>query len=308
MSPLPWLAIESAAFAPAVMGATVLTITNLPSADTTLFQYSPDGNLGLAPTLVVGTTANGARGRALLRFPMPIYPAGARVESAEVEFEVVKAPQMRPPEPSVFALSRVLVGWLEGGGRDSLGAPARVGEATWHSRVHGSVQWAVPGGAFGIDYAPQTSSTTDGPVLREGKYRFPSTPQTVAEVQEWLEFPERNHGWLIHSLAEESPATARRLGSREEPFVAPRLILRLGLPPEPPLLRIRPTAAGVELNFRAVEGVAYRVESWSADLGSPSSWLLWTNLPPFIVPTDVRLVDFPDFAALPARYYRVLGD
>ena len=279
------------------------TVTNLPVADTTLFQYSPDGNLGAATTLVVGTTANGAAGRALLRFACTNIPPGAVIQSAELRFEVVKAPQMRPPEPSFFEVRRMLAPWQEGQGQDLLGAPAKAGEATWNSRAHGSIPWAAAGGRLDSEIAGTASGTSEL-VLRTGQYSVASTPPLVADVQRWVDQPESNHGWMLLSQSEAVQATARRLGSREEPFVAPRLVVSFTPPPPPPSVVAEARVDGFRLKFAALPGLAYRVEfrpDWSA-----GEWLNWTNLPAGETAALVELVD-PISADPPAsRFYRVV--
>lgn len=295
------LGLAAAGFA--AVGGPLTTVTNRPVADTTLFQYTPDGNLGAANTLVVGTTANGATGRALLRFSVTNIPAGAVIQSVELRFDVVKAPQMRTPEPSFFETRRMLVSWREGQGKDSLGAPAAAGEATWSSREHGSTRWAAPGGKLAVEVAAAVSGTSEL-VLRTGSYSVGSTPALVADVQGWLDSPEGNHGWMLQSQSEHVPATARRLGSREEPFAAPRLVVSFALPPSPPNLAVEATADGFRLSFEALPTLAYRVEfrpAWSA-----VDWLTWAHIPAADTAAHIELLD-PIPAVLPAgRFYRVV--
>jgi hypothetical protein len=61
------------------------TVTNLPAADTTLFETAPDNNLG-AGTLAAGATRGRLRARALLRFDLSGVPANAVVVSATLRF------------------------------------------------------------------------------------------------------------------------------------------------------------------------------------------------------------------------------
>ncbi len=297
------LGLGVAAVGYAVSGGPLTTVTNRPAADTTLFQYTPEGNMGAANTLVVGTTANGATGRALLRFSSTNIPVGSVIQSVELRFEVVKAPQMRTPEPSFFEVRRMLVPWQEGLGKDSLGAPAAAGDATWNSREHGSTRWETPGGKLAVEIAATVSGTSDL-VLRTGTYAVASTPALVADVQGWLDFPEGNHGWMLQSQSEQVPATARRLGAREEPFAATRLVVSFVPPPIPPSVTGEATEEGFRLRFETLPRQAYRVEfrpDWLA-----GEWLSWINVPEADMASHVELVDpFP--VSLPAaRCYRVV--
>ena len=54
--------------------------------------------------------------------------------------------------------------------------------------------------------------------MNESPYEFESTFDTVADLQLWLNHPENNFGWMLISQSEDTPFTARRFNSREEPF------------------------------------------------------------------------------------------
>ena len=73
------------------------TVTLLPVADTTLFEQTPNNNLGANSTLAAGTTAGvsgpAAASRALLRFDVAAsIPTNAYLTSASVTIKVTKAP------------------------------------------------------------------------------------------------------------------------------------------------------------------------------------------------------------------------
>ncbi|RMF61868.1 MAG: T9SS C-terminal target domain-containing protein, partial [Bacteroidetes bacterium] len=74
-------------------------------------------------------------------------------------------------------------------------------------RFFDSTPWTTPGGDF--DDTPSASTTVDGP----GTYTWSST-NMVGDVQDWLERPEENFGWIL--LGEELVSrSARRFDSRE---------------------------------------------------------------------------------------------
>jgi hypothetical protein len=103
-------------------------------------------------------------------------------------------------------------------------AAALAGDATWLFSQFDSTAWALPGGDFG-----GASATTQ--VASQGAWQW-SGGGVVADVQQWLNQPETNHGWLLRSS--ESAGDVRTFHSRnsanpalqplleityEEPFV-----------------------------------------------------------------------------------------
>ena len=112
-----------------------------------------------------------------------------------------------------------------------LGAPAMVGDATWLYRHAFSVPWAAPGGAPDTDYAGQFSSSAL--VYDRGRYHFEGTLDMVHDVQSWLDHPESNYGWMLMAENEDTPFTARRFGSREDPTSPPLLMIDYEVVPEP---------------------------------------------------------------------------
>jgi len=65
-----------------------------PVADTSLFEYSPDNNIGGAPFVTAGVTgenAGNSKSRGLLKFDLaPAIPAGARINAARLVLQVTK--------------------------------------------------------------------------------------------------------------------------------------------------------------------------------------------------------------------------
>jgi hypothetical protein len=277
------------------------TVTNLPSADTSLFEGTPDGNLGRTTALIVGATANGAIGRALVRFPLAGIPSGARITSAELRFEVVRVPQMRTPEPSPLDVRRVELPWIEGDSSDNLGGQPNPGEPTWNSRSHGSTAWGEPGGQIGTDVSADIRGTSSRSLVGVGSYSVPSTPELVRDVQSWLDDPASNHGWMLMSRFEDRTATARRLGTREEPFSSTRLVIGFSVPPR---LSIRLEEGAALLRFPRMAGAAHRVEFRDSLEGVP--WSVLTNLP--ALPRDEEATATDRRSDLPSagRFYRLV--
>jgi hypothetical protein len=92
------------------------------------------------------------------------------------------------------------------------------GDATWLHTFFDTTFWSNPGADFlGTVSATQSVSDT-------GFYTWGSTSQMVADVQDWLDNPATNFGWLV--LGDESgPATAKRFDSRQNPVEANRPVL-----------------------------------------------------------------------------------
>jgi hypothetical protein len=186
--------------------------------DNTLYE-DPNGAFSnaLGESIFVGVTAQGRLRRALLWFDVAAaLPAGARVLAAELELSIVFSPALAD---STLFLHRPLLPWGEGssyalGGGGGQGAPSTPGDATWTQAIHPVLPWATPGG----DFVATPSAALVLPVA--GSVRgFVA----AAEVQDWLDQPATNLGWLLKN-GEQTPADrARRLESRESPGTPPRL-------------------------------------------------------------------------------------
>ncbi len=277
------------------------TATNLPSADTTLFQGTPDGNLGRTSTLIVGTTANGAVARALVRFPLAGIPSGARITSAELRIEVLRVPQMRTPEPAPLDVRRVELPWVEGESTDNLGGSPKPGETTWNSRSHGLATWGAPGGQVGVDVSADIRGTSSRSLVGLGSYSVPSTPALTQDVQHWLDDPDSNHGWMLMSHFEDRTATARRLGTREDAFSSTRLVIGFIVPPR---LSIRLEKGQAILGFPRTAGAVHRIDY--RDSLNPGPWTVLTNFPSQAGDGDNLAVDPSSGVPDAGRFYRLV--
>src|SRR5258706_7958775 len=209
------------------------SIAMKPAADTTLFETTPDGNLGRVATVVAGTTAKGKKSRALLRFDFAgKIPDGSIITQVQLTLKLVDVPQ-GGGVGSVFGLKRMVQSWGEGAKTAGTGAPASTNEATWKMRFAPGTAWSVPGASAPTDFVATESVSTF--VQRAGTYTFASTTNLVADVQFWLDHPTNNFGWIMISHSESTMATARRFGSREDSRNGPALTV--GFTP-PALVRI----------------------------------------------------------------------
>jgi hypothetical protein len=142
---------------------------------------------------------------------------GSRVVSARLQlFEI------RARDEHVVSLHRVLAAWGEAGsngGDAGVGAAAQPGDATWSHRFWPTQTWSVRGGDF---VASPSSSLSIA--LGPGAFTWPSTPQTVADVQRWLDQPSSNHGWML--IGDDlGLQNAKRFGSRNNTTATARPVL-----------------------------------------------------------------------------------
>lgn len=189
------------------------TVDLLPSRDNTLYDRAAgDTSNALGTAIIVGRTNQGAdfRRRALIAFDVAgSIPAGATIVSATLTLEMT----LTIAGEENIDVHRVSESWGEGTSEDlgngGAGVAATAGDATWTERFFGAgMPWATPGG----DFAAGTSSNRlVGPA---GSYTWPSSPDTVADVEDWLDNPGDNHGWILIGN-ESAAATAKRFDSRE---------------------------------------------------------------------------------------------
>ncbi|MCZ6777251.1 MAG: DNRLRE domain-containing protein [Ignavibacteria bacterium] len=124
--------------------------------------------------------------------------------------------------PRTVELRRVLSNWGEGAShavlQEGQGAPAMPNDATWIHTFFNTNFWSTPGGDFS-----NTASASQS-VSNIGFYTWGSTSQMVADVQDWLDNPTTNFGWLVLG-DESSPTTTKRFDSRQNPVEADRPVL-----------------------------------------------------------------------------------
>lgn len=280
----------------------------VPSADTSLMEIAPTNNNGGQAWLLAGRIQNiqddGYRNRALLKFDLTSLPTNALILSVALNLEVTRVPA-ETPAISTFGLRRMLRPWGEGNKvadgstqqPPGQGRPASAGEATWLSAFFPTNDWSAPGAAEGTDYSATESSFQS--VSGLGPYNFPSTPELVADVQDWVTHPALNHGWMLRN-DEVAIFTARRFGSREDPDAHPVLNIEYSAPP---VINSASHAGGqFVLTFTAWPGQACLVEFRDNLLAGP--WQTLTNLGAATTPT---LHTVTDSIAEPRRFYRVVG-
>ena len=233
--------------------AVVLTVS--PSADTTLFQTTPNNSLGNS-TLAIGVTEAGFLSRGLLRFELsPTLSFPAEILSATLTIFATRAPH-RGSIASTVGLHQALVSWQEGSGAETTGQPAQTGDATWNNRAHGQAAWGQPGGQPGVDFA--TTASTSAPMNALGAVTFASTPSFVSMVQTWVNNPASNFGFFLIPSNEMTSGSARRIASTEDftqglspvPVQPPMLTITYTPIPEPSAAALIVAAWGLALLLR----------------------------------------------------------
>ena len=161
---------------------------------------------GQGPYLYSGRNGNDNLRRALLGFDLSAIPAGSTILSARLTLSMDRTIS----GAFDFSLYRLLANWGEGasnaGTPGGIGTSAQAGDATWTLALFPGTPWSTPGGTF----AAAASATTS--VNAIGNYVWTST-QMTADVQNWLNAPATNFGWLLKD--DESALSAKRFVSAE---------------------------------------------------------------------------------------------
>ena len=220
-------------------GAAADEVVLQPVRDNTLYQENA-GNSNGAGYLFAGKQGGGSVRRALLRFDVAgAVPAGAQVAQVELNLHVSRA-GFADPLPA--SLHRALADWGEAGSnageRSGAGAPAQPGDATWSHRFYATQTWSAPG----ADFVAVASAT--GALGGIGNYTLSSSPGLVADVQDWLDTPAQNFGWVLRG-DESQGSSARRIDSRESITPATRPALRIVYSVAPATVPVSWTARGV---------------------------------------------------------------
>lgn len=269
------------------------TVTLKAVADTTLFESSPNNNMGSEPTMNSGQRRKGGRTRGLVRFDLSAIPSDAIVTSAALTLGVVKSPS--GGANSTFDLRRVLVLWGEGAKTGQGGGSlATANEATWNSRLHSVTTWASPGGQIGADFSSTISASKS--VSGNASYVFMNL---ASDVQGWLNSPASNNGWVFSSQSETTPTTIRRFGTREAPSSAPSLRIDFVLPPR--ISAVERKGGAFSLRFNAAANQTYEVQF--RDAVDTGSWMTLTNIGPNAAKGEAVAND--SLSASPHRFYRV---
>jgi len=194
------------------------TATINPIIDNTIAEDFPDNSSGDCNSIFSGNTDNGFARRALLQFDIAAaIPPGSTINSVTLTMHITRGGNH---SDAVMTLHSVNLAWAEaaagvtpngcgtrGGGQ---GEPAVNGAATWLSAMHNQTLWSSPGGDFSAasasTFVNSTTPVWDSAAVGNGAM--------VNDVQNWLDDPATNHGWILIGDEANSPTT-RRFDSSE---------------------------------------------------------------------------------------------
>jgi hypothetical protein len=200
-----------------------------PSKDNSIYAENNNsnatGDLFVGPTLGLQSTI---LRRALVYFDVSSIPAGSTINSVTLRLSpVIAGPNSGADVLSLHPLS---ASWGEGtsfaSGKGDAPTP---NDATWSSRFHNTTAWTTPGGDFALD--PSGTVTLDS-VSTE--FTFASQAGMVSDVENWVNNPTANNGWLLKYEDEVTIGTARAFFSREDSVnLQPTLTIDFTAVPEP---------------------------------------------------------------------------
>jgi spore coat protein A len=198
-----------------------------PVQDNTLYEPIQKDNLedrsnGAGKTMFTGRTKDAKNAadeiavrRAVLAFDIAGsgIPAGSTIDSVTLNLTCTKAKLNSNFNVRLHELSS---DWGEGtsntgNSQQGRGDTPTTGDATWQHTFYDTTSpqfWTTQGG----DYDGTASATT--PVGGQGGYTWGSTSGMVADVQNWLDNPSQNFGWILVG-DETQNETAKQFGTRE---------------------------------------------------------------------------------------------
>lgn len=209
------------------------TVTINPVKDNTIYQgIDPvtaenfeDNTCGAGTDFFSGVTNDGFKRRALLRFDIAAgIPAGSTINRVTLTLNVNRSGDN---QTATMTLRPVSKDWGEGTVNCSLnrgggqGLPAAVGDATWLAAKFQQVLWTTAGGDFGAISGSASAPAARGDAIWDSAAA--GNALMVSDVQNWLNSPVTNNGWIVVG-DEARSSTTRRFGSREG-SVPPKLLI-----------------------------------------------------------------------------------
>jgi Secretion system C-terminal sorting domain len=199
----------------AILHAQTTVVLNA-SADNTIYQNFPANSNALGQNFFSGNNGGNSPRRALLKFNIAaVVPTGAVITAVTLTLNC----NISRAIADNVSLYKLTTDWGEGTSNaaasgDGAGAAATTSDATWPNNFFSVSNWITAGG----DYSATASATTSIPST--GFFTWSATG-IIADVQNWLNNPATNFGWIL-LCNETSAGTARRFASRENATVANR--------------------------------------------------------------------------------------
>ncbi len=219
-----------------------------PVKDNTLYEDMGGGTSnGSGEHLFAGRTPFENTRRAVLSWDIASsIPAGATINSVNLTLNMSRCGPTCGTSVE-FELRRLIADWGEGASdaenQEGIPAQAEAGDATWLNTFYPGSMWSNPGGDFsGVASGSQFVSVV-------GSYTWGSTGQMVADVQDWLDSPVGNFGWILMG-GEDTTLTAKRFDSRENSIPEAQPVLSIDYTPVPEPSTVLFVAAGALGVFR----------------------------------------------------------
>lgn len=178
----------------------------LPERDNSIYSESENSNG--EGKLFAGQNCSDNTRRALIEFDIAsLIPAGATITDVTLTLALENTSPGAGTQD--YGIHRVLTEWGEGTSFGTgEGGEAVAPDATWLDAMFETSEWDDAGG----DFNPDASAISPISELI-GTYTW-SSPEMVNNVQDWLDYPGSNHGWILIG-DEEVTCTARRFGSKD---------------------------------------------------------------------------------------------
>ena len=195
--------------------ATLADVVVIPATkDNTLYESRSGGlSNGSGQRLFAGRTGSGGLRRGLLEFDIAgNVPPGSIISSATLALNLI----MTSSGAQTVSVHRALADWGEGPsdapGGEGAGTRSTPGDATWIHTFFDGQFWNTAGGDFVA--APSSSASVGG----AGPYAWGPMAGMTADVQDWLDDPGGNHGWMLIGNEAFFP-TAKAFHSRQHPLL-----------------------------------------------------------------------------------------
>ena len=229
--------------------------------DNTIWSTGGAISNGIGSHVFVGRAAGqGTFRRALIQFDVTNnIPAGATITQVILTMNMS---QTSAPATTID-LHRVSQDWGEGtsnsdgmgGGGGGGGTTATIGDATWLNTFYNTAFWTNQGG----DYSSTVSTTLS--ITGVNSYAWPSSAQMVADVQDMLDNPSQNFGWI---LLQNGLGGAKRFDSRENVTAANR-----------PNISVQYTLTALPVDIGPDTSICGG--TITLDAGNPGSTYLWST-------------------------------
>jgi len=168
-----------------------------PSQDNTVAEDFPDNSSGACDSIYSGSTDLPAARRALMQFDIAgQIPAGSIINSVSLSMTVTRGSNH---VDSTFSLHPLNAVWTEG---------------TEGCGVRGGGQGEPSTGGVTWNTMPGFGGTSGDTLVNNTSPVWSSTAAMVSDVQDWLDNPGTNYGWVLTG-DEANSTTTRRFDSRE---------------------------------------------------------------------------------------------